>query len=197
MKREFLESLNLDKETVDKIMSENGSDIEQEKAKTAQAKADLKAAQDQLAERDKDLAELKGKAGDAEAVQKQLDALQQKYQEDTQALNNQLAERDYADAARRAIAAGNIKFSSKSAEKAYLAELTAKKLELKDGALVGFDDFHKAQMEADPGAFQTDKPAPTFVRPVGPGGPPPSKPTRASQLAAQYHNNLYGETKKE
>lgn len=197
MKREFLESLNLDKETVDKIMSENGSDIEQEKAKTAQAKADLKAAQDQIAERDKDLEDLREKAGGAEAVQKQLEALQQKYQEDTKALNEQLAERDYADAARRAIASGNIKFSSKAAEKAYISDLTAKRLELKDGVLVGFDDFHKAQLEADPAAFQSDKPAPTFVRPVGPGGPPPGKPTRASQLAAQYHNNLYGETKKE
>lgn len=35
MKREFLEGL--DKKTVDKIMAENGADLEREKAKTAAA----------------------------------------------------------------------------------------------------------------------------------------------------------------
>ena len=41
---------------------------------------------------------------------------------------------------------------------------------LKDGALEGFDDFLKAQREADPGAFASDKPTPSFGRPVGAGG---------------------------
>ena len=44
--------------------------------------------------------------------------------------------------------------SSKAAEKAYLADLKAKHLEIKDGALDGFDEWHKAQVSADPSAFQ-------------------------------------------
>ena len=55
MKREFLEAMGLDKEDVDKIMAENGSDLEKEKAKTAAAKADLEKAQTALADREKDL----------------------------------------------------------------------------------------------------------------------------------------------
>ena len=76
MKRDFLEGLGLDKETVDKIMAENGAALEREKAKTAQAKTDLAAAQAQLGQRDKDLEALRGTAGDAEAVRKQLEELQ-------------------------------------------------------------------------------------------------------------------------
>ena len=34
MQRKFLEDLGLEKEIVDKIMSENGSDIEKDKGKT-------------------------------------------------------------------------------------------------------------------------------------------------------------------
>ena len=38
MKREFLEGLKLEKETIDAIMAENGKDIEREKAKTEEEK---------------------------------------------------------------------------------------------------------------------------------------------------------------
>ncbi len=48
MKRDFLEALGLEKETVDKIMAENGTDLEREKAKTTAARADLADAQGKL-----------------------------------------------------------------------------------------------------------------------------------------------------
>lgn len=38
MKREFLEGLKLEKDTIDAIMAENGKDIEREKAKTEEEK---------------------------------------------------------------------------------------------------------------------------------------------------------------
>ena len=68
MKREFLEGLGLDKETVDKILAENNDDLEREKVKTTQAKTDLADAQKQLADRDKDLEQLKAAAGDAQTA---------------------------------------------------------------------------------------------------------------------------------
>ena len=40
MKREFLEGLGLEKDVIDKIMTENGNDINAEKAKTNKAEAD-------------------------------------------------------------------------------------------------------------------------------------------------------------
>lgn len=198
MKRDFLEALGLEKETVDKIMAENGADLEREKAKTTQAKADLADAQAKLADRDKDLEALKKTSGDAAAVQKQLEELQTKYTAETGQYRAQLADRDYADAITRAIAGKALKFSSKSAERAFVAALKEKKLELKDGELTGLDGFIKEQREADPDAFAPDKAPPRIVGPMGGGnGAPPQPVSRAAQLAAEHHASLYGETKKE
>lgn len=201
MKRDFLESLGLDKEVVDKILAENGSDIEREKAKTTQAKADLADAKAQLESRDKDLADLKKNTGDAADVQAKLDELQAKYDKETKELQAQLADRDYTDAITKAIAGANegkgLHFSSKSARAAFESALREKRLELKDGALTDFDKFVEEQKKADPDAFASDKPAARFAGPVGVGGKPTETKSRAAQIAEQYQANLYGTVKKE
>lgn len=124
-----------------------------------------------------------------ETLRRQLEELQGKYTKETEDYKMQLAERDYSDAMNRVVASKGIKFSSKAAEKAYLADLKAKNLTLKDGELEGFDEWHKAQTEADPTAFQTNKPAPVFTKPVGTGGAPVSEgkgAMYAKQFNAQY-----------
>ena len=147
-----------------------------------------------------ELETLKKSNGDAAAVQKQLTELKAKYEKDTGDLRTQLADRDYADAIGKAITGKGLKFSSKSAERAFTAALKEQKLELKDGELSGLDDFIKAQKEADPEAFAPDKAPPRFVTGSGSGGghgEPPKSPSRAAQLAAEHHVSLYGEAKKE
>ena len=103
MKRDFLEALGLEKETVDKIMAENGADLEREKAKTTAARADLADAQGKLSAAQTELEGLKKAGGDVAAVQQQLTELQAKYDKDTGDLRTRLADRDYADAIGRAI----------------------------------------------------------------------------------------------
>lgn len=145
-----------------------------------------------------DLETLKKSNGDAAAIQQQLTDLQKKYNDDTAALNAQLAGRDYAAAISQAVTGKGLKFSSKSAQRAFEAALREKKLELKDGELTGLDDFIKAQREADPEAFAPDKPAPRIVAGMGGGHGQPQQPiSRAAQLAAEHHASLYGEAKKE
>ena len=167
MKRDFLEGLGLEKDVIDKIMDENGADIQREKQAAQNAKADADALRQQLEDRDKDLETLRKDAGNTQDIQKRLDELQEKYDTDTQNYKDQLSARDYADAMSQAISGASLKFSSKGAERAFRAELKAKGLTLKDGALEGFDDFVKAQREADPDAFAPDKPGPKFARPGG------------------------------
>lgn len=48
MKREFLEGLGLEKDTIDKIMTENGNDINREKAKADEYKSQLDTAKQTL-----------------------------------------------------------------------------------------------------------------------------------------------------
>lgn len=167
MKREFLEGLGLEKDAIDKIMSENGADIQREKQATQNAKADADALRQQLEDRDKDLETLRKDAGNTQDIQKRLDDLQEKYDTDTKNYKDLLSARDYADAMSQAISGASLKFSSRGAERAFRAELKAKGLPLKDGTLEGFDDFVKAQREADPDAFAPDKPGPKFARPGG------------------------------
>lgn len=188
MKREFLEGLGLEKETVDKIMAENGADLEREKSKTTAVKADLADVQGKLATAQAELDGLKKSNGDIAAVQQQLSELQAKYDKDTGDLQTKLADRDYSDAITRAITGKGLKFSSKSAERAFIASLKEQKLELKDGELTGVDDFIKSQKEADPDAFVPDKPVPRIVAPTGTGGTPgepvPANVARARDMGA-------------
>lgn len=60
MKREFLEELKIDKEVIDKIMAENGKDIEAEKAKVTTKQTELDGVKTQLTEANKQIEAFKG-----------------------------------------------------------------------------------------------------------------------------------------
>lgn len=185
MTREFLKNLGLEDAAIDNILNENMADIGKEKAKTTAAKADLADAQGRLSAATAELEAMKKSNGDTAAVQQQLTDLQAKYDKDTGELRTQLADRDYSDAIARAIVGKDLKFSSKSAERAFTSALKEQKLELKDGELSGLDDFIKAQREADPDAFAPDKPVPRFATGSGSGGghgePPENIPASVAQ----------------
>ena len=166
MKKEELLEIGLTDEQADKVFALNGKDVEKYKSQAAEAKKDVTDLRDQLTQRDKDIEDLKKNAGDADDLKTKLDTLQKKYDTDTAEFQSKLDARDYADAVRAGITAKGIKFTSKAAEKAFIADLTANKLEMKDGTLTGFDDYCKKQQESDPAAFQSEKPAPTFANPI-------------------------------
>lgn len=174
MKRDFLEGLDLGdgvklpREAVEAIMAEHG------KTKTALEnsiaaltterdglKGQLDTAKGEIQSyQDMDIDGIKAKATEWET----------KYNTDTQALENRLAETEYGFAVKDAV--GGIKFSSESARRAFVADLTAKKLPIQEGKLLGLEDFTKSYQESDPGAFvpEDDGRTPTFVRGGGGGG---------------------------
>lgn len=199
MTRKFLEDLGLEKEVIDKILDENSADIGKEIGKTNTAKADLAATKCELQTVRGELDELKKSNGDAAALQQQLSDLQAKYNTDTEELKNQISDRDYSDAISKAINGANegkgLKFSSKSAQMAFISALREKGLKLKDGKISGFDDFVKSQKEADPEAFASDTPTPKIVNRIGPSVAPTPTKSRAAQLADQHNKNLYGTVK--
>ena len=141
MKREDVKGIvpDITEEQLQQIMDLHSSDIGSHKQSIDTLKAERDAARTQLADANKKLEgydpEWKAKAEKAESDAKaQVAALQNDF------------------AAQSAVAGVN--FSSESAKKAFLADLTAKKLTLQDdGTLLGFDDFVKSYKQADPGAF--------------------------------------------
>ena len=76
MKRKFLEDLGLEKEAIDKIMAENGNDVNTAKADYDSLKQQLDAANMQIQERDIQLETLKNSTGDMEALKQQIASLQ-------------------------------------------------------------------------------------------------------------------------
>lgn len=197
MKRDFLKNLGVDDSLIDQILDENSRDIGREKQKTDSARSDLAAANEKISNMENELASSKKSNGDLADIQKQLNDLQAKYDADIADRDNKLADRDYADAITKAMMGAGLKFSSKSAESAFVASLKDKKLEIKDGKLEGFDDFIKEQKEADPDAFAPEKAPPKIVSPLGNNSAPPKQVSRAAQIAADYNKNHYGDAKKE
>ena len=76
MKRKFLEDLGLEKEAIDKIMAENGNDVNAAKADYDSMKQERDTMAAQVAERDKQLETIKNSTGDMEALKQQIITLQ-------------------------------------------------------------------------------------------------------------------------
>ena len=194
MKREFLEGLDLGegvkmpKSAIDAIMAENGRDIEAKNNQITTLTTERDGLKEQLTPandtiksyKDMDIDGIKAKAGEWET----------KYNTDTQALKDQLAATEYGFAVKEAVA--GLKFSSESAKKAFVADLTAKKLPL--GKLLGLEDFAKTYKESDPDAFlpENDDKTPVATRGGGGGGP-----TQGADAALRAAFGLPDTTKKE
>ncbi len=80
MKREFLEGLKLEKEVIDKIMAENGKDIESEKAKATSKESELNTANQTIKDLQDTIKKYDGK--DPVKLQNDLQELQTKYDSD-------------------------------------------------------------------------------------------------------------------
>ena len=198
MKREFLEGLDLglgedvklSKNAIDAIMAENGRDIEAKNNTITTLTTERDGLKTQLGDanatiqsyKDMDIDGIKAKAGEWET----------KYNTDTQALKDQLAAAEYVFAVKEAVA--GLKFSSESAKKAFVADLTAKKLPLQEGKLLGLEDFAKTYKESDPDAFlpENDDKTPVVTRGGGGGGT-----TLGADAALRAAFGLTNTTKKE
>lgn len=98
MKREMLKELGLSDEQIDKVMSENGRDVEKYKTAAEGSKAELDGLKTQLAERDTQLKELQANAGDNTTLKQQLEALQQANKEQQAAFEQQMQEMRFQSA---------------------------------------------------------------------------------------------------
>lgn len=91
---------------------------------------------------------------DIDGLKQQIADAQKKAADAETNYQKELNKRDYSDAV-KSFTSG-LKFSSKSAEKAFIAALTEKNLTLEKGKLLGADDFVKSYKEEDAGAFVED-----------------------------------------
>ena len=179
MKTEFLKSLNLSQEVIDKIMAENGKDIavEQKKAEKVIQERDsykLKAESLETQVNDANTEIQKFKDMDIDGIKKAADDWKEKAEKAEADANKQISEMkfDYAlTAALTGAKARNVK--------AVKALLDMEGLKLNDDKIIGLDE-QLSQIKADNDyLFESDTPAPTFVKGTngGSGGISGKKPS--------------------
>lgn len=155
MKRKFLEDMGLEKDAIDKIMAENGSDIEAVKKDADKLQAEIDTYKQSLEDTKKELGKFKDM--DIEGVQSKVKELETKYEEDTKALKTKLEQQAYEHATDKLLS--GVEFTSNSAKEAIKKQIIEKGLKMEDGNILGADDLLKSQREKDPGAFkQVDDP---------------------------------------
>lgn len=157
------------KDEFEKLLNENYKTISemsniQNKLEKAESERDTyKDKYDEdIKKRDSDIKDLQKKLKDAgtdteklSKLETELDTLQGTYKTAKADYEKKLADQAYDFAIKEKVA--GLKFTSNSAKKAFLADITADRLKMKDGDLIGFDDYVSKYKEQDAGAFVTEQ----------------------------------------
>ena len=158
MKRNFLEDLGLEKEVVDKIMAENGKDIENAKANYDELKAELKTANATIADRDNQLKELKDSAKGNEDLTAKIAELEKQNKDEAKNHKAEIESLKINNAIDKALAT----FKAKT-PKAVKAMLDMENIKFdEDGNITGIDEQVKAIAEAEDTKYLFDSATPSF-----------------------------------
>ena len=170
MKREDIKKLfpNATDEQIDQIMNLHSADVGTHKNSVTALTTERDQLKEQLAEADKQIQSYKDM--DVDGIKKSAAEWEAKHAADTKALQDKLDAATYGFGVERAVS--GLKFSSTAAKNQFVRDLTAKKLPLQEGKLLGLDDYVKGYKEQDPGAFAPDSTEKTPVAVKGGGGGP-------------------------
>lgn len=193
MKREFLKGLGIEgltDEVIDKIMAENGKDIEKQKQaaeKSTQIIENLKA---EIESKDTLLNEAnsqieKFKEMDIDSIKKNADEYKAKYEEgeakakeEKAAFEKALEAKDYEFAVKDF--ASQYKFANDFVKEAFINKFNEQQFKLNEGKFLGADDYVKQFDESNPGVFvkeedkkgeSNDTTFPQIVSPTGGSDP--------------------------
>lgn len=184
MKREFLKTLGLEDEAIDKIMTENGKDLEKAKSTTEKVNQELEKIKSELEANKQTLDEAnaqieKFKEMDIEGIKRSADEWKAKYEADTKAFKEQLAQKDYEFAVKEFV--GQYKFTNDFVKDAFIDAFKKQGFKLEDGKFLGADDYMKTFEEKNPGVFKVEETSKESV-------PQIVKPTNASPTQSNGFN---------
>jgi septal ring factor EnvC (AmiA/AmiB activator) len=173
MERKFLKDLGLADDVIEKVMTENGKDINELKSAAEASKTTLADLQKQISDRDKQLEALKTSSGDNEALKKQIT--------DLQAANKQV-KTDY-DANLKKITLGSkidtaLLGAKAKNTKAVRALLDESKISLDGENVLGLNEQLEQVKKDNPYLFGEDQPK----NPPAPAGGEPPKPDTPQTL---------------
>lgn len=156
MKREFLKAIEgLTEEAIDKIMAENGKDIEAEKAKTNALKAEndtLKADKKSLEDK---ISEMTEKADSDADYKSQLEALQKQIKEEKEAAEKEAADKEQTEAILAVF--GDKKFTSDYVKNGIVADMKAE-IQKPENKGKGYAEIAEALTKDKEGIFANPNP---------------------------------------
>lgn len=150
MNREFLRSLGLEDEIIGSIMAKHGATIKELNDQFDTQKTKAETLEEQITKRDTDLKTLREQLKDHEGANTELKALQSKYDEETQKLQEQLVHNKKMNEIRLAI-----NKSGARNEKAILALLDLEGVKVNDDGVQGLKEQIDAIKESDNYLFET------------------------------------------
>ena len=151
MKRDFLKELGIDEEAIDKIMSENGKDIERAKSGKTDMETQLAEIKNQLAERDNQLEELKKSSKNSEDLEKKIQELQDLNKQNSETYEAKLKQLEVD----KIIDLALVEVKAKNT-KAVRSLLTLDNPEIVDGKIKGLDEQLKKLQESDSYLFNSE-----------------------------------------
>ena len=160
MKREFLKGLEISDEIIDKIMSENGKDIESTKAKFA----DYEEIKGKLTEYEKTIEELTGKASNVEEVNAELEKLKNELKSREEQTAKELKDKQLTENIISAF--GDKKFINDYTKNALISEIKAE-LKKPENAGKSVSDLFTALTADKEGIFANDTTPPPNIGPTG------------------------------
>ena len=163
MKREFLKELGIEDSVIDKIMAENGKDVEKQKKdaekfieKVKSLEGELETSMKTLDDANSQIEKFKGM--NIEGIQKSADEWKVKYESFQKESENQKVEyenrmkaQEYEFAAKEYI--NGLKFTNDFTKNAFLKEFMGQELKLSEGKFIGADDYINKFKESNPGVF--------------------------------------------
>lgn len=141
------------KDALNKKVSENYKTIAEYEKKVAKMDAELERATERAESAENTLKGFEGK--DFDAIAKERDEWKVKAENAQKEYEEKENKRVYSEAINEATK--DLKFTSQGAKKAFIADLTSANLTLKDGALLGFNDYVAKYKESDADAFVKDE----------------------------------------
>lgn len=173
MERAFLKGLGLEKDIIDKIMNENGKDIELEKGKAKDIQTQLDAANKTIKERDTQLETLKNNPDNPETLKQQIKKLQDDNKAAKEAHEKEIKELKVSTALEKALSDAKVK-NAKAVQA--LLDLGDDVELADDGSIKGLDDKIKALKKSDAYLFDDAKPS-TTIKGANPANTNPNNPT--------------------
>ena len=158
MKRDYLRNLDigngahLSDELIDQIMAEHGKSVNGSQQQIQTLTAERDGLKQQLTDAHAQIQSYKDM--DIDGIKRAAADWETKYNAETKRLQAELDDTRYSHSVQDAVS--GIKFSSGAARKQFVADLTAKKLPLQDGKLMGLDDYVAQYKQTDPEAFAAE-----------------------------------------